>query len=211
MLARRLTAFKSGFTSTVLATPIRGVGKLPAGSHTVTISAVDTLWLVTRGYIELTLSLGADLHQRHKIYVRPKNDPKGWSLPFRLFMRALLPSNAHAVYLDAIDRYGLEQMLQVLRGFTVGIVIKQGAGYIVEQTATGYVRLYDNQAVEFQDLQSLIEDSQLHAIPKASLILREFYDAGTSNLNANALRAAIQTLDAAKVSSGADTPPDTAQ
>jgi hypothetical protein len=121
-------------------------------------------------------------------------------------MRALLPFSAHAVFLDAVDRHGIEALLQVLRGFSVGVRVTLGQGYTVEQTATGYLRIYNGCYDTFDDLPSLLEDAQARGLPKAKLTLKEFYDAGTSNANANALRLAVKTLDAANVQTSNDVP-----
>lgn len=205
MLERAATAqVKSGVS---LSTPLRGVGKLPAGSHVVRIDAVDLLWLDSRGYLTLSLSAGPDLSQRHKLYLWSREGQPNYSWGFRQFMRAVCTTSVHPLLMELFEGTPDERRegLELLRGLRVGVHVELGEGYTVEQTATQYIRYYNNTYTSFDTLADLVEDSQERGIPQATTSIKEFYSVGgTQHHNDSFIRTAYQTLRTLSVPTSGD-------
>lgn len=183
-------------SETSVSTPIRGTGKLPVGTHAVTITGVDTLFLHTRGQVQLTFSAGAEMYERLTVYLYTK-DNSAYSFRFRKIIRALFLEDALDLYADLLEQHTIDG-LQLLRGLKLNVEVDVDDGYTVLAVPGGYSISTHSHKV-FQTMQDLVQFTTSNNLRRATTQIVGVSSYGQLS-NTRALHAAIETLRASSLS-----------
>lgn len=186
--------------------PLVGSGVLPSGWHAVSVAAVDTSMVESRGLLGVTFSTGTLMHQERWFILTRDKSRLAPSICYLLYGLFAGSTQAEDALLDEVDTD--VHAWQIMRGMGLHILIAPSAGHEIMITSGGYLARDAKTHVVLTAVHKSVGEAR--AAAEAAGHKRSFHrvedcDVASDHNNIDALNNAIQGRRNAPTTAGHST------